>query len=127
MRWRPAQFLSRLGIGPRAILGHHRDEMFAGADPRDPARDSPRRLGLEHRGKRRQPIADRGRVVVYDVVEPGRASDDGERCRRRRIVDMEKLPRAAPVADHRHAPAPNLIDHWSVEQSRARPIEGAIA
>jgi len=43
--------------------------MLASNDTGEPSRDAPRRLRVQHRRERRQPLPHRGRLVIDDVVD----------------------------------------------------------
>jgi hypothetical protein len=54
------------------------------------------RHGAQRIGVRRQPIAQRRRLVVDDLVDPRRAARDGEDRRGRRVVNVDTDVRRSP-------------------------------
>src|SRR5262249_60655632 len=79
----PAQLLAGLLVRGPARAGHLRRDELPGEQPPEPGGQAQRRLGARDLGQVRQPVDDRSRVVVHDVVDAGRAVvDRGERRRR---------------------------------------------
>ena len=78
---------------PRA-LSHHDHRLLAGQRPGQPGRHVPRRRRTDRGGQRRQPLPDRGGLVVDDVVDAGRAALDRRHGGRGRVVDVAERPDA---------------------------------
>src|SRR3954452_10396687 len=70
----PAEVARGLGVGGAAGARHHRQRLRPGGQPHEPGWEAPRRRGAELLGQHRQPLGGRRRVVVDDVVDPGRAT-----------------------------------------------------
>jgi hypothetical protein len=58
-----------------------------------------RLLGAQHLRQRRQPLGDRGRIVVDHVVDTASAVLDRRHRRLRCVGDMDERPHAAAIAD----------------------------
>jgi hypothetical protein len=82
----------------------------ARSEPGEPARDAPGRLGADRLCQGREPLADRGGVVVDDVEDPGHAALQRKSSRGRGVVEVDKRPDAAPVTDEREAPLAHELD-----------------
>src|SRR4051812_39100017 len=106
----PAELFPRLGIGPCAYLGHHRNNGFACYKSSDPDRQMEGRLRTEPLGERGQPLSRLGRLIVHDIVDVARLAAfdrlDGRRCG---ITDMQERPPTAAVADQRRTATSNQL------------------
>ena len=96
----PAQLPLRLGVGRPAdlVIRTSRARRPAVGQPR---RHLSRRLRPDGRGQGGQPLRDRRRVVVDDVVHAGFALLDGGHGGRGRVVDVDERPDTAAPADDR--------------------------
>src|SRR5579875_2799412 len=120
----PAKFLLRLLVAVPARGGHLSHEELPGEQTSSPGRHPQRRLRAQDAGQVRQPLGDRRRVVIHDVVDPGRAAADcGDRCGRG-IGDLNERPDPGPAADDRYLP---LAYRLHQEVPGARPVEAAVA
>src|SRR5689334_21711761 len=72
----PAQFLARLLVRGAPGGGHLGDDERAGEGAGEPGGQVQRRLGAGDLGEVRQPLRDRRRVVVDDVVDAWVAAFD---------------------------------------------------
>jgi hypothetical protein len=105
----PAQLALGLGVGCAAEFGHEHDAGLSRGQPSDEPRHTHRFLGAQLRCKFRQPLGDRGRVVIDDVVDTAAAVL--HRCDRGLggVGDVDERPHAAAVTDDRElAPADHL-------------------
>src|SRR5215472_19358224 len=100
----PAEAAFRLDVRADARLGHQHLEVFARGDAGEPLRDMPGWFCTQHRGECRQPLADRSRLVVDNVVNARCTALDGDGGGSRRILDMHKRPPAIATAVQRYAP-----------------------
>src|SRR5580692_13033163 len=72
----PAELFPGLLVRGTARGGHLGHDELPGEQPPEPGRQAQRRLGPRDLGQVRQPLRDRRRVVVYDVVDTSRAMAD---------------------------------------------------
>ena len=86
----------------------------------------PRRRRAEALGEVRQPLRDRRRLVVDDVVDARLAALDRERRRRGRVVGVEERPDPGAVADERQLPRADEL-RVLVRHRRAGAVQAAVA
>jgi hypothetical protein len=124
----PAELAPGLGVGGTADPGHHGHAHLPRGQPADQDRDVARRPGPDRRGELGQPGRDRGRLVVGDVVDAGRAVADRRDRRAGRVVDMGERPYAAAAADDREPALAYLRDEVAVGgDAGAGPVEVPVA
>ena len=119
----PAELPLGLGVGGAAGLGHQRDDEVAGQQLAQPGGGAHGRLHAEAFRQVGQPLPDRGRVVVDDVVDAGRAAGDGRGGRGRGVGDLGEGPDARAPADDGHPPLPHDLEHGV---RGARAVEHAV-
>ena len=118
----PAELVLGLVVRGAAGLGRHRDHGFAREQPREPARKATGRLGAEHLGEHRQPLAYRGGLVVDDVVEAGAVAFEREHGRRGGVVQVDPRPDPATVTDCRELPLAHRLDQPIVGRAVEDPV-----
>src|SRR5712691_11860773 len=124
----PVQLALRLRVGGAANLRHHHDSVLAGSESPQPGGYAPRTLRAEHLGKVRQPLGDRRRMVVDDVVDAGGAVLDGGERRGGDVVDVDERPDPGARADDRKATVANCLHVNSAFAHRsAGSVERAVA
>src|SRR5918912_2972723 len=85
----PAELALCLLVGGTPRLGHHECCRLTGSQPPQPPWDTPRRLGTQRARQCGQPLPHRRGLVVDDVVDPRLTALDGNRGRRRGVVDVD--------------------------------------
>src|SRR5712691_10292068 len=124
----PVQLALRLRVGGAANLRHHHDSVLAGSESPQPGGYAPRTLRAEHLGKVRQPLGDRRRMVVDDVVDAGGAVLDGGERRVGDVVDVDERPDPGARADDRKATVANRLHvNSTFAHRRAGCVERAVA
>ena len=89
----PAELALGLRVRGAPHLGHHDRRRLAGRQPAEPARDTPRRLGIQRARQHRQPLPHGRGLVVDDVVDARPAALDRGDGRRRGVLDVDVATR----------------------------------
>src|ERR687891_1162481 len=94
MRRAPPELALGLGIGGTAGLGHHEHTELTGHQPHDERWQTPRLLAAKHPRQGRQPLGDRGGIIVDDVLDTATAVLDR---RDRRLGSTASVPPPGPI------------------------------
>src|SRR5918996_5475565 len=128
MRRAPLELALRLGIGGTAGLGHHQHTELTGYQSDDKRWQTPRLLAAKHPRQGRQPLGDRGGIIVNDVVDTAIAVLDRRDRRLGSVAEVNEGPHAAAVADQREL---TLADQLVRLPARllpcARQVKAAVA
>src|SRR5215204_521973 len=127
MRRAPPELALGLRVRRTTALGHHHYASLSGEQSQNETRHTPRLLAAKHLCQDRQPLGDRGGIIVDDVVDTATAVLDRCHRRLRGVGDVDKRPYAATVTDQRKpALADHLIDITAGRHVCAWPVEAAV-
>src|SRR6266516_5550912 len=96
----PAELFPGLLVREPARGGHLGHDELSSEEPPEPGGHAQRRLRARDLGKVRQPLRDRGGVVVHDVVDAGLTAPDRRERRGRSVGDLDERPDPGPATDH---------------------------
>src|SRR5262245_1000837 len=123
----PPHLRLRFPVGASANLCHHGHSVLANQQASQPARDVSRSFGSDSIGQEWQPLRNRSRFIVANVIEAWRSGIHGRKGGRRCVVNMDKLPIACSLTDDGDSTLLYLFEHRPIPAQRgAGPVKAAI-